>query len=186
MRNTGELIRERVSMEDVLEVYGFAPGRGGFIPCPFHSGDREPSLKIYPGSRGWHCFGCGRGGSVIDFVMELFHLTYSQAVVRMDTDFRLGLSAGRADGRQRLKMAQERARRKREEQDRVARRNALEAQCGALDRYLSTHRPDEEGAGGYAAKMGERERLWEALDALRAEEDAERRRELGRAGPVHL
>lgn len=186
MTDAAGIIKDQVSMRDVLDAYGFTPGRGGFLPCPFHTGDREPSLKIYPGDRGWHCFGCGRGGSVIDFVMELFHLNYAQAVVRLDTDFHLGITGRKADERQRLKMAQERARRKREEQDRTARRNALEAQCGALDRYLSTHRPDEEDAGGYAAKMGEREHLWEALDALRAEEDEERRRELGRAGPVHL
>lgn len=50
-------------------------------------------MKIYPGSGGWHCFGCGAGGSVIDFVMRLFDINFRQAVLRLDMDFRLGLGS---------------------------------------------------------------------------------------------
>ena len=67
-----EVIKDTVSMRDVAGMLGFTPGRGGFMVCPFH-GDHDASLKIYDtkgGHSGWHCFGCGRGGSVIDFVME--------------------------------------------------------------------------------------------------------------------
>lgn len=84
-------IKERLTAARVAELYGFPPGRGGFIRCPFHAGDDHGSLKLYPGSKGWHCFGCGAGGSVIDFVMRLFGISFRQAVVRIDIDFGLGL-----------------------------------------------------------------------------------------------
>ena len=84
-------IKEALTMQEVAERYGFHPDRSGFIKCPFHSGDNHGSLKIYPDHRGWHCFGCGAGGSVIDFTMRLFDINFRQAVVRMDADFGLGL-----------------------------------------------------------------------------------------------
>lgn len=80
-------------MFQVAEYYGFPPGRNGFIQCPFHQGDRTPSLKLY--ENGWKCFGCNRGGSVIDFAMELFDLSFSQALVRLSSDFRLGVTETR-------------------------------------------------------------------------------------------
>ena len=45
-------------------------GRRFRIVCPFHADDRDPSLTIYEPGRGWHCFGCGRGGDAVAFVAE--------------------------------------------------------------------------------------------------------------------
>ena len=87
----GELKR-LLPASEVLPAYGFQPDRGGFLQCPFHQGDRHGSLKVYEGDRGWHCFGCGRGGSVIDFVMELFGLSFHEACRKLNEDFRLGLT----------------------------------------------------------------------------------------------
>lgn len=85
-------IKHLLPSRQVAEHYGFRVGRAGVISCPFHKGDRTPSLKLYDGERGWYCFGCGRGGSVINFVMELFDLNFQQAVLRLNADFNLGLS----------------------------------------------------------------------------------------------
>ena len=49
--------------------------RGGrsVMVCPFHAGDHSPSLTIYGPGRGWHCFGCGRGGQdAASFCAEYF------------------------------------------------------------------------------------------------------------------
>lgn len=49
---------------------------GAKTPCPFHddwSGDGG-SLHIYHGTKGWHCFGCGKGGTVFDFGGHLWDL----------------------------------------------------------------------------------------------------------------
>ena len=85
-------IKDRLTAQEVFAFYGFQPDRSGFLRCPFHQGDWHGSLKVYDGDRGWHCFGCGRGGSVIDFVMELFGLSFHEACRKLNEDFRLGLT----------------------------------------------------------------------------------------------
>ena len=93
--NAAEIIRQSVTMKDICDHYGFEPNRAGFIHCPFHPGDRDASLKIYPSSRGWNCFGCGRGGSVIDFVEALCGVGFNEAVRIIDSTFNLGLPASK-------------------------------------------------------------------------------------------
>jgi hypothetical protein len=53
------------------------------IRCPFHAGgeERTPSFVIYPPGKGWHCFGCGRGGDAVAFVMELMDIGAVSALV---------------------------------------------------------------------------------------------------------
>ena len=50
--------------------------------CPFHAGGQEktPSFKVDPDLKTYHCFGCGKGGSVISFVMEMDKITYPEAI----------------------------------------------------------------------------------------------------------
>lgn len=111
-------VKERLTMDEVVRHYGFTPSRSGFVPCPFHHGDRSPSLKVYPGNRGWYCFGCHRGGSVIDFPALLFGLSTLDAAKKLNDDFRLGVDLERKEltPAERLKAAQE-AQRRQEEQD---------------------------------------------------------------------
>ena len=128
MRNTGPRSRERTSltdlagdikrlvpMADAAALYGFPPNRAGYICCPFHA-EKTGSCKIYPEDGGWHCFGCGEGGSVIDFVMKLFDLNCQQACLRLNEDFNLGLSEKKIDqiawDRRRGQMRLEQLRRK--------------------------------------------------------------------------
>ena len=91
-RQTYEEIRKRVSPGDAARYYGFEPNRAGFICCPFH-GEKTPSLKLYPD--GFYCYGCGEGGSVIDFVAKLFGLDAKGSCRRLNRDFRLGLPLAR-------------------------------------------------------------------------------------------
>ncbi len=91
MNSIAEAIRQTVTMTEVCKHYGFTPNRAGFIHCPFHPGDRDASLKIYPNNRGWNCFGCGKGGSVIDFVKELCGVEFKEAIRIIDNEFGLGL-----------------------------------------------------------------------------------------------
>jgi putative DNA primase/helicase len=46
----------------------------GLCPLPGHK-EKTPSLNVNPSKRAFHCFGCGRGGSVIDYVMEMQSLS---------------------------------------------------------------------------------------------------------------
>ena len=109
MNDYAEQIRNALTMETVATYYGYEPNRSGFMRCPFHGGDKTPSLKIYGGDRGFNCFGCGRNGSVIDFVQELFHLNFIDACKQLDKDFALNIIPQRMDYRAR-KAAARRAR----------------------------------------------------------------------------
>lgn len=83
-------IKLSVSMNDLLDRYGIKKNQSGFICCPFHAGDDTPSLKIYDDGKGWYCFGCEAGSSVIDFVMKFEKLTFMDACKKIDEDFKLG------------------------------------------------------------------------------------------------
>lgn len=88
-KSAAQVIRDSVTMEQIISLYGYKT-KHGFMVCPFH-GDRDASLKVYPGSGGWHCFGCGRGGSVVDFVMEHENCDFRTAVAAIDKALRMGL-----------------------------------------------------------------------------------------------
>lgn len=85
-----QVINERLTMQDVSERYGFTTNQKGFVFCPFHS-EKTPSMKIYPGNGGFHCFGCGETGDVIAFVKKLFNLSFQETLRKMDTDFSLNI-----------------------------------------------------------------------------------------------
>ena len=89
LRSAAQTIRDTVSMDQILDLYGYTT-RHGFMVCPFH-GDRDASLKVYEGTRGWCCYGCGRKGSVIDFVMEHENCNFQTAVRAIDSALHLGL-----------------------------------------------------------------------------------------------
>jgi len=56
---------------------------------PRSTARKTASFKIYDNS--FYCFGCGVGGTVIDFVMKMFSLTDFEAVKKLNIDFRLNL-----------------------------------------------------------------------------------------------
>lgn len=82
-------INGTVDMDTILSLYGYRQKRG-FMPCPFHA-EAQASLKIYPGGRGWYCFGCHKGGTPIDFVMEQEGCDFRTAVMAIDGTLNMGL-----------------------------------------------------------------------------------------------
>ena len=76
-----ELI-ERSDIVDVVSGYVRLSKRSGanqFGLCPFHS-EKTPSFSVNPEKQIFHCFGCGKGGGVISFIMEIENLSYPEAV----------------------------------------------------------------------------------------------------------
>ena len=106
--------------------YGIELNRSGFCKC-FLTGERTASLKVYDGDRGWHCFGCGAHGSVIDFVMLYFGLPFKDALAKINEDFSLGLPIGeKLDRRKQLEMSRQAFLRKREMNAKKAEQERLE------------------------------------------------------------
>ena len=136
LRSAAQTIRDTVTMYQVLDLYGYKT-KHGFMICPFH-GDRDASLKVYDGARGWCCFGCGRKGSVIDFVMRLFALSFLDACRKLNEDFNLGIPEwNELTDEQRRSIDQYRTQRALEMERAQAEENALlEAYHTALDRYI--------------------------------------------------
>lgn len=83
-----QIIKDRLTMREVLEHYGYEPNRAKFICCPFHN-EKTPSMKIY--EKDFHCFGCGEHGDVITFVQKLFGLSFPDTLKKIDLDFGLNL-----------------------------------------------------------------------------------------------
>jgi DNA primase len=78
-----ERLKREVSLERLAEARGVKLKRHGadlIGLCPFHD-DRSPSLVISPQKNLWNCLGaCGKGGSVIDWVMRAEGVSFRHAV----------------------------------------------------------------------------------------------------------
>lgn len=79
-------IKNTYSMRDIVERYGFHPNRAGFISCPFHQGDRTPSLKVY--EKDYHCHACGANGDIFTFVQEIEGVSFKEAFLSLGGTYR--------------------------------------------------------------------------------------------------
>ena len=129
--NFADEIKNSISMQDVLPRYGIELDRSKFCRCPFHQ-ERSASFKAYSGNRGYYCYGCGAHGSVIDFVMRYFSITFSDAIKKINEDFSLGLPIGeKLDRRKQLEMQKQAFLRKREMNAQKAKQEELEKEYWA-------------------------------------------------------
>lgn len=79
-----ELIEEVRIRNDIIEVVSSyvkleRKGRRYFALCPFHS-EKSPSFSVEPSKQFFYCFGCNKGGSVIQFIMNIEHLEFLEAL----------------------------------------------------------------------------------------------------------
>ena len=74
-------LEDRSRIEEIAGRYVNLKRRGKNLTglCPFHS-EKTPSFNIYPGNNSYYCFGCGKGGGVINFVMDAERLDFVEAV----------------------------------------------------------------------------------------------------------
>ena len=92
-----QTVKSSVTMADICRQYGFKINRSGFISCPFHGDDKHPSLKVYDGQRGWHCFVCQEGGDIISFVQRIDGLEFEPAVRHIAEMFGIPVSDGNTE-----------------------------------------------------------------------------------------
>ena len=76
-----EQILDRADIVDVIGGYVELKKKGVNYTacCPLHQ-EKTPSFMVNPARGTWHCFGCGKGGNVIGFLMEHDTLTFPEAV----------------------------------------------------------------------------------------------------------
>ncbi len=76
-----EELRERADLVQIISSY--VPlkkkGKNYWGLCPFH-GEKTASFSVNPEGRFYYCFGCKAGGSVINFIMEMEHMSYGEAL----------------------------------------------------------------------------------------------------------
>src|SRR5690625_2024972 len=79
--NKIEEVRQANDIVDVVSGYVQLKkqGRNHFGLCPFHN-ENTPSFSVNEEKQIFHCFGCGKGGNVFSFVMEIEHYNYIEAV----------------------------------------------------------------------------------------------------------
>lgn len=80
-QTTVDLILDTARIEDVVGDYVTLRRRGAsFVACcPFHN-EKTPSFYVTPSKGIYKCFGCGKAGSAVGFVMEQEHCTYVEAL----------------------------------------------------------------------------------------------------------
>lgn len=77
-------IQELLARVDVVDIVGrYVPlkkGGANFMGlCPFH-GEKSPSFSVSPAKQFYHCFGCGKNGNAISFLMEHAGMGFVEAV----------------------------------------------------------------------------------------------------------
>ena len=75
-------LEDRNGIEDVVSSYVQLTRRSGtniFGLCPFHN-EKTPSFSVRPERNSFYCFGCGKGGGVVNFIMAAENLSYPDAV----------------------------------------------------------------------------------------------------------
>ncbi len=77
-------IQELIARADVVEIVGryvqLKKGGANFMGlCPFH-GEKSPSFSVSPAKQFYHCFGCGKNGNAISFLMDHAGMNFVEAV----------------------------------------------------------------------------------------------------------
>jgi DNA primase len=86
-------IDELIARADIVEIIGSRvqlkkSGREYKACCPFHA-EKTPSFWVSPDKQFYHCFGCGKHGTALGFLMDHDHMAFPEAVEELAT--RLGL-----------------------------------------------------------------------------------------------
>jgi DNA primase len=90
-RSTIQELHDRIDAAAVVEDYIRLEKRGGryWGRCPFHAGgqERTPSFTVDTDQKLYYCFGCSKGGGIVDFVMEMDKISYPDAIKNLARKF---------------------------------------------------------------------------------------------------
>ncbi|MFC4783567.1 DNA primase [Nocardioides sp. MAHUQ-72] len=95
-------VREKARIDEVVSQYVSLRNAGGGSQkglCPFHD-EKSPSFHVTPSRGFYHCFGCQKGGDVINFLMDIDALSFAEAVERLADKFGVQLKREEGDVRE--------------------------------------------------------------------------------------
>lgn len=77
-------VRERTDIVDLIGNYVQLKRTGRSFKglCPFHQ-EKTPSFIVFPESQNFQCFGCGKGGDLFTFYMEIEHVDFREALAEL-------------------------------------------------------------------------------------------------------
>ena len=107
-------IQELINRTDVVEIVGryvqLKKGGANYMGlCPFH-GEKSPSFSVSPAKQFFHCFGCGKNGNAIGFLMEHAGMSFIEAVKDLAQSYGLQVPEDDADPAERQRAQQQRQR----------------------------------------------------------------------------
>jgi DNA primase len=142
-------VKSRIDIVDLISGYVELKRAGNSLVglCPFHS-EKTPSFHVSPDRQSYHCFGCGKGGDIFDFVMEIEGFGFREALAFLAE--RAGVNLSGAGGEKFSKSVARGVR-------------------GALEAAKIFFRSSFEGPGGEAARAYLERRKLGAGDASRFE-----------------
>ena len=76
--NIVDIVSEHVSLSQIGNLF-----RGY---CPFHN-DSDPSFTVYEGTESFFCFGCEKGGDVINFLQEIMGFEFKEAKEYLEINY---------------------------------------------------------------------------------------------------
>ena len=128
-------VQELLSRADVVEIVGryvqLKKGGANFMGlCPFH-GEKSPSFSVSPTKQFYHCFGCGKTGNAISFLMEHAGMSFVEAVQDLAQQF--GMQVPEDDA-----TPQDRARAVQQRQKQTTLSEVLEKACSAYQKQLKS------------------------------------------------
>ncbi len=105
-------IQELLSRADVVEIVGryvqLKKGGANFMGlCPFH-GEKSPSFSVSPTKQFYHCFGCGKNGNAISFLMDHAGMTFVEAVKDLAQQYGMQVPEDDASPQDRVRAAEQR------------------------------------------------------------------------------
>ena len=103
-------IQELLARADVVDIVGryvqLKKGGANFMGlCPFH-GEKSPSFSVSPAKQFYHCFGCGKNGNAIGFLMDHAGMTFIEAVKDLAQQYGLQVPEDDVSPQDRAKAAQ--------------------------------------------------------------------------------
>ncbi|MFZ2387945.1 MAG: DNA primase [Polaromonas sp.] len=103
-------IQELLARADVVDIVGryvqLKKGGANFMGlCPFH-GEKSPSFSVSPSKQFYHCFGCGKNGNAISFLMEHAGMTFIEAVKDLAQQYGMQVPEDDVSPQDRAKAAQ--------------------------------------------------------------------------------